>query len=192
VTGNGIIVSKGVAMPSRRRRMSLLIAGAILASCSEAERQGDGEANPEPPQVAGAVPTECDDGARATAEQLGERLRLVSTLAPESIAAAAIDARYADLVTPELLERWTVDPASAPGRNVSSPWPERIDIRSAEATTDGCRIKGEVVFVTSVDSAGGAEALHEEVIIHLIRNGGWRIRDYAPVDADVGNRAPTP
>ena len=57
-----------------------------------------------------------------------------------------MQAQYSDFVDPTLLEEWIRSPANAPGREVSSPWPDRIDIVSLdEISPDVYSISGEVV-----------------------------------------------
>jgi hypothetical protein len=115
----------------------------------------------------------------AVVERFGASLRQVSLLAPDSLRDGEMREAYAELVTPELLERWTTDPTGAPGREVSSPWPERIEISSASPAAQGCRVEGEVVYVTSSEAGTGAGAARLPVTVELRRmEAGWRISDY--------------
>lgn len=140
----------------------LLAAAAVVAAC---ERRAADER--------GATTAVCDEAAaRTVVERLGERLRQVSLLAPDSIVVGEIRRAYESLVTPELLAAWTQNPARAPGRDVSSPWPERIEIRSVEESGVGaCRIDGEVIYATSADTA----AASSPVTIEVRDAGGWRV-----------------
>lgn len=61
---------------------------------------------------------------------------------------------YAGLVDPELLARWVQNPAAAPGRAVSSPWPERIEIESSSETGSEATVEGTVIEMTSAGVAG--------------------------------------
>ena len=144
---------------------TLLVAGALTASCSgdnSGERAGS-DALCGAPEV------------RTVVERLGERLKQVSLLAPDSIVVGEIRRSYESLVTPELLARWTSTPRSAPGRNVSSPWPERIEIRSVEDVGAGaCRVDGEVIYATSADSV----AARMPVTLEVREADGWRIGAY--------------
>ena len=136
------------------------------------------------PRVSDSVATAerpCDaPAARAVVERLGERLQQVSLQAPDSVARREIRAAYAPLVTSELLAAWTAEPSRAPGRQTSSPWPERIEVRSTTATDAGtCRVDGEVVSVTSVELARGGAAVREPVTLEVVRDhGGWRVDRY--------------
>ena len=114
-------------------------------------------------------------------ERLGRRLKDVSLLGPRDGVKRQIHSAYARLVTPALLTTRTSDPASAPGRSVSSPWPARIDIRSSEATSkQGCRVYGEVVYVTSVEltQGGGASQTPVTLLLKYQHERGWRIAAY--------------
>lgn len=174
---------------------ALLIAACALAAC------GGGDAPPADETPGTAVA--CDDPAvLSVVEVLGRSMREVSLLAPDSIVEAEMREAYAPLVTPELLEAWIADPASAPGRQVSSPWPQRIEIQSTTAADDTrCRLHGEVILVTSADTT--TAAARETVSIFVRSTDGWRISGFeriAPGDrsssgdgsADVSASATTP
>ncbi len=105
----------------------------------------------------------------------GERLRLVSTLGPREDAARAIREHYAPFVTPELLERWVQNPAGAPGREVSNPWPRGIDVVDVAGTDDVKTVSGTVALVTTSDTTQVVE--RDPVTIQLVRSGDgrWRI-----------------
>ena len=103
-------------------------------------------------------------------------MKNVSTLAPASMAAEEIRKEYAGLVAPELLRKWTADPAKAPGRRVSSPWPARIDVdKISTPSPDSAVVEGSVVEMTSA-----GEAAREPVEIALENSGhGWWITSVA-------------
>jgi hypothetical protein len=149
----------------------LVVAAAALAAC--------GDRAPAPRAGAGGnagASTCTDPGVRQVVEQFGGRMKMVSTLAPDSIAARAVREAYSGLVTPTLLDRWGADPAHAPGKDVSSPWPERIRIDSmAAAGTGECRVSGAIVYVTSVEMANGGAAALVPVTLRVVSDDGWRI-----------------
>ena len=123
----------------------------------------------------------CDaPGVRQVVERLGQHMKQVSLQAPDSLVAREIRQAYAPLVTPALLEAWTSEPTRAPSRDVSSPWPERIEIRSVETDERGlCRVQGEVVYVTSAEVTQGGAAARESVSLFVARlDDGWRISAY--------------
>jgi hypothetical protein len=83
-----------------------------------------------------------------------------------------MDEQYARFVTKELLRSWKDDPSNAPGRQVSSPWPERIEVgRVVQPADDAAVITGEVVEMTSSGEAG-----RRAVTIELVRrDGNWLV-----------------
>lgn len=159
----------------------------LVAACSTHESEQSAETPP-----ADAAPSCTDASVRTVVERFGERLRDVSLLAPDSVVRRAIREAYAPFVTPSLLDTWTTHPARAPGRTVSSPWPDRIAIDSvAAAGPDACRITGDVIYVTSVEAARGGDAARERITLRVAYDSGWRVADYAvTVPASAGE--PTP
>jgi hypothetical protein len=83
---------------------------------------------------------------RTLVRDFGAKLQMVSLLAPPDVLEKSMREHYAPYVSNALLEQWIRDPASAPGRQVSSPWPDRIEIKSI--TPDGV-VDGEILEVTS-------------------------------------------
>ena len=105
------------------------------------------------------------------------RARLVSTLASKDAAAASIVANYSADVSPNLLSVWEQDPAQAPGRQTSSPWPDRIEIGSVAQNPDGSyAVAGNVIEVTSVEEANGgvADSYAMNLTVSNV-NGSWLI-----------------
>jgi hypothetical protein len=168
---------------ARARRVAVLVlmACAPLAAC----------ADDAPAPRATNAPSCGAGGARRVVERLGARLRRVSLLAPDSVVDREIRTAYASLVTPELLQRWLAEPARAPGREVSSPWPERIEVRSVTAEGEGtCRVAGEVVYVTSAERAHGGAAARVPVTLRVTADGGWRISEYRAEATGAGAAPP--
>jgi hypothetical protein len=121
-----------------------------------------------------------EPGVRDVVVRFGQALKQVSLLAPASEAELQIRRAYGPLVTPGLLRTWLAQPSLAPGRRVSSPWPERIEILSVEPGAQGmCRVRGEIIHVTSVELERGGAAQREPVTIGVLENGGWRIASFA-------------
>jgi hypothetical protein len=116
--------------------------------------------------------------ARNVVLQFGSRLKQVPLLAPDSTRARAIQSQYAGLVSPALLADWSDNPRHAAGRLTSSPWPERIEIRTmARKSNRVFVVDGEIVERTSADSA---ESGRIQVRMALWRAGRqWMIQDYA-------------
>lgn len=118
-------------------------------------------------------------GAAAVVEAFGRRLASISLLAPSDVVVRDIEERYAPYVTAALLEAWLQDPSGAPGREVSSPWPGRIEVREVERVSDDVyRVTGEVVYLTSVESERGGAADRRPVVMDVVPDGGWRIAAY--------------
>ena len=135
---------------------------------------------PPPVDTALANAAVCDTAdARAVVERFGERLRDVSLLAPDSAVTDQIRQAYAPYVTPGLLAAWVARPDSAPGRKVSSPWPDRIRIDTIRpAGLHTCRVVGQVIYTTSVNETQGGDSLREEVVLRVTGDTAWRIDDY--------------
>jgi hypothetical protein len=119
--------------------------------------------------------------ARAVVTTFGKRLRLVATLAPQAIAAEAMDKAYADLVSPELLTAWKAHPETAPGKHTSSPSPERIDISAVRARGwQTFVVTGKVILLTAQERRDGGVFQANPVTITVVRqHGKWLIAAYA-------------
>ncbi|HHT01184.1 MAG TPA: hypothetical protein GXZ96_00615 [Firmicutes bacterium] len=107
----------------------------------------------------------------------GERLKEVSLLAPEEVLVESIQNKYADYVSEELLAQWLASPSEAPGRVVSSPWPELIEIEDVtELSLQSYQVTGAVIEFTSVEQgtedAGARRPI--EVTVEKI-DDQWRI-----------------
>jgi hypothetical protein len=137
-----------------------LLVTAILAGCEaapEASPESRGTPNvgesPAATETASASPATDDAAEReavaAVVEQFGKQLQLVSLLAPAETVRESIREHYGEYVTPKLLEAWLNDPSEAPGRQVSSPWPDRIEIGEITAADDSVyEVTGEMVEIT--------------------------------------------
>lgn len=120
--------------------------------------------------------------ARAVVEEFGRRLKDVSLMAPEEIVARSLEESYGGLVVPELLERWKADPSAAPGRLLSSPWPDRIEIVTvlplAQGETDhALEVQGYVVEKTSADTEDSFTAKRAITLVVTRRGDAWLITD---------------
>jgi len=121
-----------------------------------------------------------EEGAvRYVVESFGRRLQNVSLQSPN--VAQAIREQYAEFVSPELLEAWAKDVSKAPGRVVSSPWPDRIEITAlVKEGADKYAVTGFVVEITSIELVnGGAAAKIPVRIVVEKRVGRWLITEYA-------------
>ncbi len=115
-------------------------------------------------------------GARSVVEQFGTALKNVPLSGSGEIARQAIQENYESYVTPELLEQWQADPSTAPGRQTSSPWPERIEIVSTAEQSESFVVQGNIVLMTSVEETqGGVAGLVPFVALVSPTDSGWRI-----------------
>ena len=116
---------------------------------------------------------------RDLVENFGKGLQTVSLLSTD--AAQEMQKQYSDFVSPALLETWMKDVTKAPGRTVSSPWPDRIDITTlSKEGSDRYVITGFVIEVTSVEMVNGGAAAKIPVRIVVQRGQGrWLITEYA-------------
>ena len=112
-------------------------------------------------------------------ENFGKRLQNVSLLAPD--AAQEMQAQYAEFVSPALLDRWMKAVSKAPGRVVSSPWPDRIEITTLlKDGSDRYAMTGFVVEMTSLEVVGGGATVKKPVqIVAQKVEGRWLITEYA-------------
>lgn len=110
-------------------------------------------------------------------EDFGKKMKNVSLLAPEDIAAKSIQENYAGIVSPALLAQWRSDLQNAPGRLTSSPWPERIEIIGTEKLSDfKYQVKGEIIEVTSVELANGGYAAKRPITLAVEKlDNSWLI-----------------
>ncbi|MBC7227441.1 MAG: hypothetical protein H5T61_09420 [Thermoflexales bacterium] len=116
---------------------------------------------------------------RDLVENFGKRIQNVSLQSPN--AAQQIREQYSEFVSPTLLEMWMSDISKAPGRVVSSPWPDRIEITSlVRESVDKYVITGFVVEVTSVEVVSGGAAAKIPVRIVVQKDQGrWVITEYS-------------
>ncbi len=116
-------------------------------------------------------------------EEFGTHLKNVSLSASADQVADAIESEYARFVSADLLNTWAEDPSSAPGRETSSPWPERIDVDRVDKTNDTrYAVHGRVIYITSADMTGsGASAGEQDVIVTVDKqsDGSWKITQYS-------------
>lgn len=138
---------------------------------------------PRAPQTAATAPSPHPASSSSIArtpaevvEEFGRRMKNVSILAPGDQAAAAIRRNYAGLVEPDLLSRWTASPGTAPGRRVSSPWPDRIEVQRTSTPQKGSAVvEGLVVEVTS---AGESDRLPAEITLRQ-HDSTWLIHRFS-------------
>ena len=116
---------------------------------------------------------------RITVAGLGDQLQKVPLIAPPNIVAFAMDQYYALYVHPDLLNKWKANPSEAPGRQVSSPWPDRIDVTQVTKGKNGTYV-ATANIVEMANGASGQEVVGTVPIKFTLSKGidGWQITAY--------------
>ncbi len=92
-------------------------------------------------------------------ESFGSKLQNVSLQAPQDILNNSIQENYSDHVSAALLAQWLSDPQNIPGRTVSSPWPDRIEILTIDKLLENVyQVQGEIIEITSMENVSGGVA----------------------------------
>jgi hypothetical protein len=146
------------------------LAVALLSACSGEPTAPAATSTPDPGEEA---------AIRGLVEQFGRSLVRVALLAPD--AAKQVAEQYEPYVSPALLEAWAGDVSTAPGRVVSSPWPDRIEIRTlTRERSDRYVVTGLLVEVTSAEvaSLGAAAKIPVRAVVQF-SEGRWIITEYA-------------
>jgi len=124
---------------------------------------------------------------RQVVAEFGQELKQVELGADRETAIAAIEKHYRRLVSPTLMEEWMADPSRAPGRLVSSPSPDRIEIDSVLALSGSrYRVVGRVMEMTSVEVSQHLPGSATPVEMTLEKEQGrWLITQYSqPEDTE--------
>ena len=110
-------------------------------------------------------------------EDFGKKLKTVSLQAPQDMVSKSIEEEYGGFVAPALLAEWQRGMQDVPGRLLSSPWPERIEILSInKLSASGYEIKGEIIEITSAEMANGGVAARRPITLTAEKFGGhWLI-----------------
>lgn len=112
-------------------------------------------------------------------EDFGEKLKMVSLLAPEDILNESMEENYGEFLSHTLLEEWKENPQKALGRLTSSPWPERIEILDTKKVSEvKYEVKGEVIEVTSSETKDDGIVERQLIILLAIKeDDNWVIDD---------------
>jgi len=171
---------------TRRRLLQMFAAcSALLAACGQPDAAADGTSRVADTAI---VPLDPERAVRRVVTLFGSRMQTVSLLAPDSIAASRLQEAYGMLVTPDLLSDWMAKPTVAPGRRVSSPWPDRIEVKSiAPSGTDEYLVTGSLIYESSAPAESTSRAATQPVRLHVRRSGdgGWRISMYEQAAANA-------
>lgn len=129
-----------------------------------------------------------EKAAAALAEDFGSKLQLVSLQAPKDILEKSMKENYGGLVSEALLAKWAEDPLNAPGRLTSSPWPDRVEIRTVTKLPENAyEIKGEIIEITSTEMAGSGAAAKRPVTLIIKKIGGSWLIDEVTLGAYEGD-----
>jgi len=101
-------------------------------------------------------------------EHFGRSLKNVS-LSSSNIK-EEITQNYKDFVSQELIQQWQQNPSQAPGRLVSSPWPDRIEISEIKKINEATYIiYGNIIEVTSVEQINGEIAAQRNITLTAVK-----------------------
>lgn len=110
-------------------------------------------------------------------ERFGKQMQKISVLAPPPAVRGELPKAYGGLLSPELLKDWQAHPDQIIGREGSSPWPDRIEIKQVDCATNGaCRVTGDVDYITSNEVEHGGVFMRRAITLDLADTAhGWRI-----------------
>jgi len=115
----------------------------------------------------------------ALVENFGSKLKEVSLSVPDEVASQEIKQVYSPFVSSKLLLDLTNNPTKAPRRDVSSPWPEKIEIASMEKLdAHTIKVTGNIILMTSVEMTQGGNAGKIPIVLwvgNTGKNGAWLI-----------------
>jgi hypothetical protein len=111
--------------------------------------------------------------------EFGARLKDVVITTSDQDVIAAVDLNLKQLITDRLYRVFVQDKIRIPGRYVSSPWPERIEIDSIQMLDSGSyTVHGSQVVMTDDTVAHGGNAGEIPITLTLKKvNGIWLIDD---------------
>lgn len=124
------------------------------------------------------VSNEIDTEIRSFVSEFGTKLKNVSLLQPAADLKNSLQSNFGEYVAPELLTKWQADPKTALGRNVSSPWPDRIEIvEVVPESTDTYRVEGNIIELTSADKLMEPFGVQPVTLILKRSEVSWIITD---------------
>jgi len=118
----------------------------------------------------------------------GQKLQKVSLLASSKDLKKSMEENYGSYVTSELLAEFLSNPDNAPGRLTPSPWPDRIEITSAEKTSEGLyKVAGTIIEVTSAGQDTANAAAKRPITLEVKNTDGkWLISSVVMGDYQTG------
>lgn len=167
-------------MAARKSLILLIVVATALAGCSNHnEPQHASRATTDSSSASAAsraMAADAREAARAVTERFGKHMQEISVLAPPDVVRAELPEAYGGLLSPALLRTWQLHPEQIIGREGSSPWPDRIEIRQLDCTVSTCRVTGNVAYITSNEVAHGGVFMRRAITLELIHTTqGWRI-----------------
>jgi hypothetical protein len=131
--------------------------------------------------TSGKISSNTDAQIRNTVIGFGAHLKNVSLLSTSTLS-AQLESEYGPYLSQDLLSRWQANPSAALGREVSSPWPDRIEVNTVSPNGDGTyTVSADIVEVTSADTATSSSD-RVPVTLTVAQSGG----NYVITDAQQG------
>jgi hypothetical protein len=167
-------------MTTFERLVPCLAATILLAACSspnEPQPASSAAASQSSANAASsAASANTHKAVRSIVERFGKQMQEISVLAPPDAVRAELPKAYGDLLSPELLATWQAHPDQIIGREGSSPWPDRIEVKQVDcATNNACRVTGDVDYITSNEVAHGGVFMRRAITLELTDTPhGWR------------------
>jgi orotate phosphoribosyltransferase-like protein len=111
--------------------------------------------------------------------EFGARLKDVVITTSDQDVITAVDFNLKQLITGRLYQVFVQDKIRIPGRYVSSPWPERIEIASVQMLDSGFyTVNGSQIVMTDDTLAHGGNAGETPITLTLKKvNGAWLVDD---------------
>ncbi|HWG66137.1 MAG: hypothetical protein V4567_09855 [Pseudomonadota bacterium] len=164
-------------MTLRKRLIACLAAALLLAGCSnhnEPQHASSAAASRSAPSS--QTTTDSRKAARSVVERFGKRMQEISVLAPPDAVRAELPKAYGGLLSPALLKTWQAHPDQIIGREGSSPWPDRIEVKQLDCNAGSCSVSGDVGYITSNEVAHGGVFMRRAISLELADAAhGWRI-----------------
>lgn len=147
-----------------------LLLGTSLFNSTNAMTKTPPPNEPQPPQQTQKTGKNDENAVRNLVEEFGKKLQMVSLMATPELVSQSLKENYSHFISPALLAKWQKEPQSAPGRMVSSPWPDRIEITSMEkASKILYKVTGTIIEVTSTEKGNGGFTAKRPVILMVKR-----------------------
>lgn len=114
---------------------------------------------------------------RTLVQDFGKKLQFVMLSDQADTVRKSMQKNYGEYVSPALLSKWMSDLKSAPGRMITSIWPDRISILSfLKNSMDEYTVNGEIIEITSAEQSNGEAASKRPITVDVRKiNGHWII-----------------